>query len=849
MKKTALSYQLADGYVHDWLILGPCDTELTARPEPGEAEPAFRRRMLAAADRTQPDFDDPAELDRFTCEGGGESRYWEAAHCEADHLLDFSATFKTYTLRRVWAYVILSSAGGQEVQLQLFTTCPATVWLNGKALHFDAPQDPFADPTDQSLRTLVRSVQLKPRDNRLLVRLEQIAIGDAALGCGLRIAGEAFSVKAKLMTLTLRPKDRLAIERAYQFPYLDRAVVTGDDVARLISPEDTPAAYKSVLRLQTPEGWIYGEAHGSVSAGTEINTVYGVQLPPGPMQAILMPPPTLFYETNLRAQRTYRFWVANRPFSETPDADYSRGLRDLLRHASQSGTVFGELGQMAADWWGTVDPKNIRAGIGRVKRRELGCWPDLLGLLSMRQRMAGHAKFEADLLNEIDAALLGFDYREAAAGYPPLTEAEQIVLYTCQILAGQIFGRQRFTATGRTGRQERSEGEARAAAWLKTHARTGFGLWNAQTDLIIAALLHLVDLAKTEAIVDHAAVLLDKVLFDVAVHSFHGSFGGSRGLADVATLRSARFAAEAAIGRLLWGMGGPQGGMIAALSLMLAGNSYELPTVIHAIATDVEREVWARGRQSGVEPADAAAANTATYRTADFMLSSAQDYRPGARGRREHIWQATMSPEALVYTTHPTSFSESDGREAGWWLGNGRLPRVAQWKDALIALYRLPEDDWLGFTHAYFPTYAFNEYVLEGGWAFARVQEGYLALFAGQGFTLMRTGPDAYRELRSPGLRNVWLCQMGSREMDGSFEAFRRRVLARPPVVNGLHVSWHTIRDEHLEFDWTGPLLRNGQEEPIVGLKHHESIYGQAEFPADTMDITYEQDVMRLHLA
>ncbi|MGC8781320.1 MAG: hypothetical protein ACP5UQ_10680, partial [Anaerolineae bacterium] len=770
----------------------------------------------------------------------------------ADHLLDFSASFKTYTARRVWAYVILSSNAAQEVALQLFTTCPTTVWLNGRPVRFGEAGDPMAFP-DQSLHTFTLDVALRPRDNRLLVRLDQVAIGDAAMAFGLRIVGDAASsVKAKLVTLTQRPKDRMAIERAYQFPYLDRAVVTPDDVARLISPDDTPAAYESVLRLQTADGWIYGESYGSVQPGAQISTVYGVQLPPGPMQAILMPPPTLFYEANLRARRMYRFWVANRPFSQTPDADYSQGLRDLLRHASQTGTVFGELGQMAADWWGTVDTKAIRAGIGRVNRREVGCLPDLLGLLCMRQKMGSHAKFPAELLEEIDGAALGFDYRDTTFDRPPLTEAEQIVLYTCQILAGQIFPRRRFAATGRIGREERAAGETRAAAWLKTHARTGFGLWNAQTDLIVAALIHLVDLAKAEAIVDHAAVLLDKVLFDVAVQSFHGSFGGSRGRADVATLRSARFAAEAALGRMLWGMGGPQGGMIAAISLMVAGRSYELPTVIHSIATDVETEVWARSRQSGSAPQEGAATfevNTATYRTADFMLSSAQDYRPGERGRREHIWQATMGPEALVYTTHPTSFSQSDSREAGWWLGNGRLPRVAQWKDSLIALYQLPEDDWLGFTHAYFPTYAFNEHMLKGGWAFARVEEGYLALYAGQGFTLMRSGPDAQRELRSPGLRNVWLCQMGSKEMDGSFEAFCQKVLARPPVVDGLHVSWRTIRGEHLEFDWTGPLLRNGQEEPIVGFKHHESVYGQAEFPADTMDITYDQDVMRLHLA
>lgn len=846
MKKSSLSYQLVDGFVHDWLILGPCDTVLTAGPEPGETEPAFRRRLLAPADRGAPDFDAVTELDRFTCEGSDQARYWEAAHCEADHQLDFSGAFPVLTARRVWAYTVLTSAAQQEVTLRLSTTCPAAVWLNEKPIRLAAADAEATGPGDQTLRTATKTVTLRPRDNRLLIRLDQVAIGDAALALALQVADAAAPVKSKLLTLTVNPKERQAVERAYQFPYLDRVVLTPDDTPHLISPDDTPGAFEAMLRMQTPDGWIYGESYGSVRPGAEIPGVHAVQLPSGAMRAVLMPPSTQYYEAHLRAQRIYRFWVANRPFIQAFDPDYSKRMSDVLREAARSNEAFGELAQMVADWWGTVDAKNIRASIGRVTRRERGCLTDLLGLLSMRQRMAGHAKFPADVLEELDAAALGFDYSGAALASPPLTEAEQIVLSTSQILAGQIFPRRRFAASDRIGRLERADGERRAADWLRVHAATGFGLWNTQTDLVVAALAHLVDLAKADELVDRAAVQLDKVLFDIAIQSFRGSFGGSRGRADTATLRSARFAPEAAIGRMLWGMGGPQGGLIAGVSLMLAGRSYELPSVIHAIAADIETEVWARGRQAAHGSAEV---NTATYRTADFMLSSAQDYRPGERGRREHIWQATMSPEALVYTTHPTSFAQADSREAGWWLGNGRLPRVAQWKDALIALYDLPQDDWLGFTHAYFPTYAFDEYLLDGGWAFARVGDAYLALYASQAFTLRRDGPDALCELRAPGLRNVWLCQMGARDTDTSFENFRQRVLAHEPIIEGLHVTWPTIRNERLEFDWSGPLRRNGAEEPIVGFKHHESVFGLAEYPAETMDITYGGDVMRLHLA
>src|SRR5690606_2086590 len=129
-------------------------------------------------------------------------------------------------------------------------------------------------------------------------------------------------------------------------------------------------------------------------------------------------------------------------------------------------------------------------------------------------------------------------------------------------------------------------------------------------------------------------------------------------------------------------------------------------------------------------------------------------YRPDQRGRREQIRQATLGPEALVFTNHPTSFSQSDSRDAGWRVGNGVLPRVAQLHDTLIALYNLPQDDWLGFTHAYFPVFAFDEHAVAEGWAFARAGRAYLALWAARGMALMEEGPDAQRELRSAGLQN-----------------------------------------------------------------------------------------------
>jgi hypothetical protein len=175
------------------------------------------------------------------------------------------------------------------------------------------------------------------------------------------------------------------------------------------------------------------------------------------------------------------------------------------------------------------------------------------------------------------------------------------------------------------------------------------------------------------------------------------------------------------------------------------------------------------------------------------------------------------------------------------------LPRVAQWKDALIAVHNLPYDDWMGFTHAYFPIAAFDEHALRDGWAFARKGDGYLALTAAQGLELIAQGDNAYRELRSYGQRNIWLCHMGRAARDGSFEEFQQAVLALNVHFEELSARCATLRGETLAFGWEGPLLVNGQEQALAGFKHYDSPYCVAELGATQIEIGYGDQVLRLN--
>ena len=423
-------------------------------------------------------------------------------------------------------------------------------------------------------------------------------------------------------------------------------------------------------------------------------------------------------------------------------------------------------------------------------------------------------------------------------------ESNQILLYACQILAGQLFDKQKLQVSGLTGRQMRLHADKATEAWLKQHAQTGFAQWGAHTDRLVTALTHLTDLAKKESVQEFSAVLLDKTFYDLAVHSFRGIYGGSRRHALPAWLRSGRFAPETALNRLAWGVGAYNSAYKGAVSLVLAGKSYEIPELIRTIALDPRQDVWSRQRQRGAGEADTC---TVAYKTPDYMLASVQDYRPGLPGAGEHVWQATLGQEAIVFTTHPGSYSEADSRLAGWWRGNAVLPRVAQWKDALIALYNAPAGEYPGFTHASFPCYAFDEQIIEQGWAFARKGEAYLALYAANGADLVKKDIDAFRELRSAGTQSVWLCQMGRSAVDGSFDEFRARVLAAAPTISGLTVDWRTIRGDRLQVAWTGMFSVNGDDQKPDGFKHIDSPYAMAEMPAETMDIGCGQEIMRLH--
>ncbi len=423
-------------------------------------------------------------------------------------------------------------------------------------------------------------------------------------------------------------------------------------------------------------------------------------------------------------------------------------------------------------------------------------------------------------------------------------ESDRILTYAAEILAGQRYPERIFTSSSKTGQWHRENGEQLASEWLHERGERGFSDWDSHSSFAayLVALSHLIDLAESEAVWEMAAVLMDKIFVTMAINSYQGVFGSTHGRTCASYVKGALLEPTSGIARLMWGVGIFNHHINGPVSLACM-EKYEFPSVISDIAVSSPEEIWSRERHA---VSTSRVVNKVTYKSPNGMLCSAQDYYSGQRGQQEHIWQATLGPTATVFVTHPACTSESDARQPNYWAGNAALPRVAQWKDALMAVYELPQDDWMGFTHAYFPVYAFDEYALQRSWAFARKGNGYLAITAARGLRLIKSGQYALRELRSHGHHNIWVCQMGRAALDGDFSSFKKKILALDLEYADESVRFRTLRGDVLSFGWRGPFLRNHQEQPLTDFEHYEHPFVASGYPSQQLEIQYGDSVLRL---
>ena len=855
MTYSYLKYPLMDGFVHHWLAAGPLlfqdsSSESAEQPDSNPLEV-----FLSSGPGIDGDRVDLGLIGGF--DGVNPPPVWHYFCCREDHLVDFSAQDPRNADQVAYCSVILVSPAEQEVGLTLTASGLVDLWLDLK------PRCCLGSVTQSSPKSASFAVALHAGDNEILIRIVSNGVPGLSQLCALRVSGESAGEIGTAIATSIAPADlqrRMALEEVAQAAFIDRYVygyLDGDHYNRnepisLRFSSRLQTSAEITYRLQSLSGDIFQEGSGTFGASGSVEIARTYPLRSGPHHLALLPPADLYYVKKLQFDRKEPFHIVRTPYSVKVSPSYRERKASALKDACErrGGSLFSEIARMALRDWDHVDQKIIQNALERTKARTNDSVFDLLGLLGMLARFGKKRSFPKEFQSAIAQAAAGFD---TPWGDPASeNESRQITLHACEILAGTLLPDTIFAVSGQAGRVHREQGEQGALAWMRARGKFGFRNWDSPdgVETAVAVLTHLVDLAESDPVSELASILLDKIFFSLAANSFGGAYASSRGSSRTAAVFSARLAETSGISRLLWGLGNFNEAVMGTVSLACCAD-YRLPKLIADIATDQQPVVWSREQHSqpfaGEErPVTAWRVNKVTYRTADTMLSSAQDYYPGQPGSCEHIWQAVLGPDALVFTNHPANMSVEDSHQPNLWRGNGVLPRVAQWGDVLIAVYRLPDDDWMGFTHAYFPADSFDETNFSQGWAFARVGSGYLALTASRPFEFLTEGPTANRELRSPGRLNTWLCHMGQELTDGTFADFQQKCLAAELRMSEQSVRLHSLRGDWLEFGWEGSLLVNDVPQPLDGFGHIESPYCAAPLPAAQMDILHGQSGIRL---
>ncbi len=263
--------------------------------------------------------------------------------------------------------------------------------------------------------------------------------------------------------------------------------------------------------------------------------------------------------------------------------------------------------------------------------------------------------------------------------------------------------------------------------------------------------------------------------------------------------------------------------------------------------------------------------NTYTWRSPEVMLSTAQDWRKGQRSEQVQTSQATLDPDALVFTNHPAKdapLTEEDARSDSsyYWTGQASAPRSVQHDKVNISIYApqyenspgnpIPYLEYENLTHAFFPTEHFDQVVQQDGWTIGRKGDGYIALwswrpthwrtYAPGDYTLGLTQP--FDLVADGGADNVWITEVGrSADWAGTpdpFASFVTAITASAPAVtplpaadgsahtykDGFDVAYHSPSDGAVSVGWDAPLTVDGQQQALSGYPRWDSPFTHVDF-------------------
>lgn len=756
-----LHFPLFHGYVDRWLVSGVTETPVITKPtalhgaeneklntapkdKPGEEQFKAERRAKATAW--------PAQLDTRPggLVGGADNVTPFTVYWPFDDIgVTYAWDCETPACLSAWAYTELDAAEAGSVPFDLITCGGAALWLNGEKLTEVTPYH-HNEPVPTPL-----TLPLQKGRNKLLVFFDNYAERDATIILRLRWKGEG-AAPEQVIPVGEADAARLAeAEHLMRSLAFHRNHFTAGPVLLDYDGADIAESYHLAFVGGTEEN-----VKGGVLFRREADTLpHASQISLGDCKTFPLAFLLLQVTTEVEGIRL------TRPISVEihTESVLPRALPTVAERKRQALELLARWGEqntnralaILATGGDTAEAEKLLAVQSDYIRRRFDCsdfylvyYPYILRTFGKR----GSGILSEKTENELTDCLLGFRYWIDEPGNDAMwfwSENHALMFHTCQLLAGELFPDEVFTNSGLTGRQMQAKAKNMLYDWFVTFRKEGFTEWNSSPYLPIDTLGFgsLYAFAQDPAMRELGREGMDFAYYLLAVHSQQGIFASSSGRTYIKEQFGNWSNCPSGLSWIGYGYGVPGHAGKGITSYCLS--DYEPPKEFAQwFSIPRGKEMICQTTQGNDGYVD-----LYTYKTADYMMTSANDFHPGEPGHQENPFQLTFNAVAQLWVTHPGERVLFGAARPSYWAGNGTLPKVNQYKAFAGLIYDIAPEHPVDFTHLYLPSMEFDRCEVEGKWAFVQLGSAYAAVYCSNGMRMQDFGSNKDRECIAEGRR------------------------------------------------------------------------------------------------
>jgi len=661
------------GYIRHWMHTG-------AYGNPYMGSETVEDRMRADVIRDVPGGP-PA-----TASLGGpapDGRTWRFYYPGRNNALDQGSFHHKLGYLTLYAVTLIVSNRAQELKARLWTANTVDLWKDQEhRLHYTRSKRKQMSASPNVTLTI------KPGQNRLAIRLQELAVRDTPFLFALQLLDIPEGLK---IGIPGPPAATSSLVNGCR--WLDELTVSPTELHASQPPTfpvETTLDRPSQIQHRT---WLTGERKFTWHEEDTFTCQVEARI------------------ENQRLRRTFEI-PANLAVAHPGESldDFRTGYLERIATTASGEPAQSLFAILARHALATPDRKAdelaLQQGLDHVSER-LDCADFRLAAL-LRLYLLDWGHFEQR--NTIRMTTLGFRFWEDEDGTDAMafgSENHSILFHSCQHLAGILFPKETFSASERLGSEQRDLGRSRCQKWLNERHAHGFTeyLSATYTPITAAALLNLADFSDDPEIRASATTLLDRLLRQLSEHTFDGVTGGPQGRVYRSVLYPHTSASQ---GLLSYALGEAVVESVDPWSVFLATSKTYSAT--NDLLSLTNRKIGRTYHQAN----HCIQLNKGPH----FVVSSVQvdedtQLKTGSPGYQELLWHASLSKDCHVFVNHPGTSSDKGIGRPGYWYGNGILPAVVQRESTVFVTYDIPSNHPVPFTHAHWPSDIFDESVTD----------------------------------------------------------------------------------------------------------------------------------------